>query len=90
MPKGRRKSKGIEVSGIYGKKKPSEIYEDQDWTYYCSDCRAEVMFYQSTCPNCGKQFDWTKSMLVSSEDYDPERERAYREMLKKSSRRRRR
>ena len=89
MPRRSNRSKGIEISGIYGNKKPSEIYKDQQWTYSCNECRTEVKFYQSTCPNCGKQFDWTKSMLVSAEDYDPARERALREMQKKHARKRR-
>lgn len=89
MPKGRRRSEEIEVSGIFGKKKPSEIYEGQDWTYYCMACYTEVKWWQATCQKCGKVFDWSKSIIVGSEDYDADVQRALREVRQKQKRRRR-
>jgi len=90
MPRGRRRDRGIETSGIFGKKKPSEIYKDQQWIYTCMDCQSEVKFWASKCPKCGKEFDWTKAMVVGIEDYDVEEQRALMEAREKRSRRRRR
>ena len=89
MPRGRPRDKGVEISGIFGESKPSEIYNDQ-WTYTCMDCRSEVKFGASKCPKCGKTFNWTKPMVVGDKHYDPEVQRALWEAQKKRSRRRRR
>jgi hypothetical protein len=89
MPRGRPRDKGVETSGIFGESKPSGIYSDQQWTYTCVDCRSEVKFGASKCPKCGKKFDWGKPIEVGAKDYDPEKERALRELQKKRSRRRR-
>ena len=45
---------------------------------------------ESKCPNCGEKFDRSKPMVVGDKDYDPEKQRALRELQKKRSRRRRR
>jgi predicted ATP-dependent serine protease len=83
MPRGGSRNKGVEVSGVFGKKQPSKTYSGQEWTYTCMDCNTEVGFYASKCPNCSKTFDWTKHMLVDAKDYDPEQERALEEARKK-------
>jgi hypothetical protein len=83
MSKSRRKNEAPECSGVYGEKKPSEIYKDQQWTYKCSSCWVEIEFHSSICPNCGEQFDWTKSIIVGAKDYDADREREFQRRRKR-------
>jgi len=84
MARGRPRDKGVETSGIFGEKKPSKIYSDQEWTYRCLKCNCEVRLWVSKCPECGEKFDWSKDMVVGAKDFDPEKDRALRELQKKA------